>query len=257
MSTFQPLSFLVFSSAFSIPIPPPSQASLLLLLWLLTRLTALCLLLFSKYLFLWLCQVFVAASSFLTKDRMRAPYTEWGVLALDHQGSPSLPSGYLLFHLPFKCWHDPCVSPHLSAFHIQSPFPGDLLRSPLLCWWPPDCDPRLDFFPLISRLVREGKGPSPKLHSPSHSLIQVRRSPSFIPKPRAFPGLTALSGSPLSLLLLFKIRQNHQPPPALPASSDVPSALPSSEDRVRNQAAWVWILSDLGNFLAVQLEQLT
>ena len=39
------------------------------------------------------------------------------------------------------------------------------------------------------------------------------------------------------LLLLFKIKQNHQPPPALPVSSHVPSALPSSEDRFRNQAA--------------------
>ena len=255
MSTFQPLSFLVFSSAFSIPIPPPSQASLLLLLWLLTRLTALCLLLFFKYLFLWLCQVFVVASSFLTKDRMRAPYNEWGVLALDHQGSPSLPSGYLLFHLPFKCWHDPCVSPHLSAFHIQSPFPGDLLRSPLLCWWPPNCDPRLDYFPLIYRLVKEGKGPSPKLHSSSHSLIQVRHEgvildaplPSY-PSPVHFPALL------LSQRLLYRYccysRSDkiisphlHCLPPGMSPQLHLPQR-PESEIRLPESGSWVtWATS--------------
>ena len=59
--------------------------------------------------------------------------------------------------------------------------------------------------------------------------------PSY-PSPVHFPA-RLLSVSPLSLLLLFKIKQNHQPPPALPVSSHVPSALPSSEDRFRNQAA--------------------
>ena len=77
MSTSQPLSFLVFSSAFSIPIPPASQTSSLLLLWPPTLLTALCLLLLIfTYLFLWLCQVLVVASSSLTKARTRAPCTE-------------------------------------------------------------------------------------------------------------------------------------------------------------------------------------
>ena len=77
MSTSQPLSFLVFSSAFSIPIPPASQTSPLLLLWPPTLLTALCLLLLIfTYLFLWLCQVLVVASSSLTKARTRAPCTD-------------------------------------------------------------------------------------------------------------------------------------------------------------------------------------